>query len=52
MAAWYTQEQVMQIVTDLAGYSMGRADLLRDAMSKKFLKLWRRKGRISSMASG
>lgn len=29
------QEQVMQIVTDLAGYSMGRADLLRRAMSKK-----------------
>lgn len=28
------QEQVMQIVTDLAGYSMGRADLLRRAMSK------------------
>ena len=28
------QEQVMQIVRDLAGYSMGRADLIR-AMSKK-----------------
>ena len=29
------QEQVMQIVRDLAGYSFGRADLLRRAMSKK-----------------
>lgn len=29
------QEQVMQIVTDLAGYSIGRADLVRRAMSKK-----------------
>jgi len=29
------QEQVMQIVRDLAGYSMGRADLVRRAMSKK-----------------
>ncbi len=29
------QEQVMQIVRDLGGYSMGRADLVRRAMSKK-----------------
>lgn len=29
------QEQVMQIVQDLAGYSLGRADLVRRAMSKK-----------------
>ncbi|MCL2404306.1 MAG: DNA polymerase III subunit alpha [Defluviitaleaceae bacterium] len=29
------QEQVMQIVRDLAGYSMGRSDLIRRAMSKK-----------------
>jgi len=29
------QEQVMQIVRDLAGYSMGRSDLVRRAMSKK-----------------
>jgi len=29
------QEQVMQIVRSLAGYSLGRADLLRRAMSKK-----------------
>ena len=31
------QEQVMQIVRDLAGYSLGRADLVRRAMSKKKL---------------
>lgn len=29
------QEQVMQIVRDLAGYSYGRSDLIRRAMSKK-----------------
>jgi len=29
------QEQVMQIVRDLAGYSLGRSDLIRRAMSKK-----------------
>ncbi len=29
------QEQVMQIVRDLGGYTMGRSDLLRRAMSKK-----------------
>ena len=29
------QEQVMQIVQSLAGYSLGRADLVRRAMSKK-----------------
>ena len=29
------QEQLMQIVRDLAGYSLGRSDLLRRAMSKK-----------------
>ena len=31
------QEQVMQIVRELAGYSMGRADLVRRAMGKKKL---------------
>ncbi len=31
------QEQVMQIFRDLAGYSFGRADLVRRAMSKKKL---------------
>ncbi len=29
------QEQVMQIVRDLGGYSLGRSDLVRRAMSKK-----------------
>ncbi len=29
------QEQVMQIVQELAGYTLGRADLVRRAMSKK-----------------
>ncbi len=29
------QEQVMQIVRELAGYSLGRSDLVRRAMSKK-----------------
>ncbi|MBE6038922.1 MAG: DNA polymerase III subunit alpha [Anaerofustis stercorihominis] len=29
------QEQVMQIVRDLAGYSMGQSDLVRRAMAKK-----------------
>ncbi|WP_187308366.1 DNA polymerase III subunit alpha [Buchnera aphidicola] len=32
------QEQVMQIAQILAGYSLGRADILRRAMSKKNLK--------------
>lgn len=32
------QEQVMQIVRDLAGYSYGRSDLVRRAMSKKKIK--------------
>lgn len=33
------QEQVMEIVRKLAGYSMGRADLVRRAMSKKKHKI-------------
>ena len=36
------QEQVMQIVRDLAGYTMGRSDLLRRAMSKKKGEVMRR----------
>jgi DNA polymerase III subunit alpha len=32
------QEQVMQIAQDLAGYSLGEADLLRRAMGKKIRK--------------
>lgn len=33
------QEQVMQIVRDLAGYTLGRSDLVRRAMSKKKTKV-------------
>ena len=33
------QEQVMQIVRDLGGYSLGRSDLVRRAMSKKKQKV-------------
>ncbi len=32
------QEQIMKIAQDLAGYSLGRADLLRRAMGKKKIK--------------
>lgn len=44
------QEQVMQIVRDLAGYSYGRSDQVRRAMSKKKQMSWRKKRIISSMA--
>ena len=44
------QEQVMQIVRDLAGYTWGGADLVRRAMSKKKGELsWRRSARTLSM---
>lgn len=33
------QEQVMQIVRDLGGYTFGRSDLVRRAMSKKKMKV-------------
>ncbi len=33
------QEQVMQIVRDLGGYTLGRADLVRRAMSKKKMEV-------------
>lgn len=33
------QEQVMQIARDLAGFSLGEADILRKAMGKKILEL-------------
>jgi DNA polymerase-3 subunit alpha len=33
------QEQVMEIVRDLAGYSLGRSDLVRRAMAKKKAKI-------------
>ena len=40
------QEQVMQIVRDLAGYSLGRSDLVRRAMIRKKLMLWQKSVRI------
>ena len=40
------QEQVMQIVRDLAGYSLGRSDLLRRAMSKKKAAVMEKERRI------
>lgn len=36
------QEQVMQIVRDLGGYTMGRSDLVRRAMSKKKVDVMKR----------
>ena len=36
------QEQVMQIVRDMAGYSMGRSDLVRRAMAKKKQDVYKR----------
>ena len=40
------QEQVMQIVRDLAGYSLGRADLVRRAMGKKKLDVMAKERKI------
>lgn len=40
------QEQVMQIFRDLAGYSLGRADLVRRAMSKKKLDVMNKEREI------
>ena len=40
------QEQVMQIFRDLAGYSLGRADIVRRAMSKKKHDVLEREGEI------
>ena len=40
------QEQVMQIVRDLAGYSLGRADLVRRAMGKKKLDIMAKERKI------
>ena len=39
------QEQVMQIVRDLAGYSLGRADLVRRAMGKKKIDVMEKFGK-------
>lgn len=43
------QEQVMQIVQIVGGYSLGRADIVRRAISKKKWLSWKKKERISSM---
>ena len=40
------QEQVMQIVRELAGYSLGRADLVRRAMGKKKLEIMEKERNI------
>lgn len=40
------QEQVMQIVRNLAGYTLGRSDLVRRAMSKKKASVMEKNGRI------
>ena len=40
------QEQVMQIVRDLAGYSLGRSDLLRRAMGKKKVEVMNKEREI------
>lgn len=40
------QEQVMQIVRDLAGYSLGRADLMRRAMGKKKIDVMKKEREI------
>ena len=44
------QEQVMQIVRDLAGYSFGRSDLVRRAMAKKDEKILEKERAIFHMA--
>lgn len=40
------QEQVMQIVRELAGYSLGRSDLVRRAMAKKKADIMEKERRI------
>lgn len=40
------QEQVMQIVRNLAGYSLGRADLVRRAMGKKKLDVMEKERKV------
>ncbi|MDD2414965.1 MAG: DNA polymerase III subunit alpha, partial [Eubacteriaceae bacterium] len=40
------QEQVMQIFRDLAGFSMGRSDLVRRAMSKKKIAVMDHEGQV------
>ncbi|MDO4289351.1 MAG: DNA polymerase III subunit alpha [Eubacterium sp.] len=40
------QEQVMQIFRDVAGFSMGRSDLVRRAMSKKKIEVMDHEGEV------
>ncbi len=40
------QEQVMRMVRDIAGYSMGRSDLVRRAMSKKQAEVLKRERNV------
>ncbi len=40
------QEQVMQIVRDVAGYSMARSDMVRRAMSKKKMDIMERERKV------
>ena len=44
------QEQVMQIAQELAGYTLGGADLLRRAMGKKKPEEWQSNARYSRRA--
>ena len=46
------QEQVMQIVRDLAGYSLGRSDLLRRAMGKKKVDVMKKEREIFLYGDG
>ena len=43
------QEQVMQIVRELSGYSLGRSDLVRRAMTKKKAEVMAEERKISFM---
>ena len=43
------QEQVMQIVRNLAGYTLGRSDLVRRAMSKKKASVMEKERQTSFM---
>ena len=45
------QEQVMQIVRDLAGYTLGAATWCGGPCPRRRHRLWRRSGRISSTAT-
>jgi len=45
------QEQVLQIVRDLAGFSLSEADILRKAVGKKIVKLLQNKKKNLSMVA-